>query len=72
MAPEIIEGNPYNRKADVYALGILMFQVVTDSFPYLEVRNGTMKMFQLLNKIVKDDYCSKFTIAVKRDNKEVY
>lgn len=34
MAPEVIEGNRYNGKADVYSFAILMFEVVTDLVPY--------------------------------------
>lgn len=33
MAPKIIRNEPYNRKADVYAFGILMFEVATDLNP---------------------------------------
>ena len=34
MAPELLEGKRYGRKADVYSFGILMYEVVTDDQAY--------------------------------------
>jgi len=30
MAPEIIKGNPYNEKVDIYACGVLLFFLYFD------------------------------------------
>jgi DNA-binding beta-propeller fold protein YncE len=34
LAPELIEGNPVDRRADVYSLGCLLFECLTGSVPY--------------------------------------
>lgn len=39
MAPEMLDSTKYNRKADVYAFAIIMFQVVTGSIPYKNVND---------------------------------
>ena len=35
MAPEVLSDEQYDFKADVYSFGILMYEVVTDSIPYM-------------------------------------
>lgn len=40
MAPEVINGNNFNAKADVYAFGILMFEVVTGRRAYMDLLFG--------------------------------
>lgn len=39
MAPEVLSGNKYNLKADVYSFGIIMWQVLAGQTPYAFVRN---------------------------------
>ena len=34
MAPEVIESEIYNSKADVFSFAIIMYQVLTDKRPY--------------------------------------
>ena len=51
MAPEIIKGEPYDRKADVYAFGILMFEVVTDSKAYPDVESGKISRIHFMKEI---------------------
>ncbi|CAD7699975.1 unnamed protein product [Ostreobium quekettii] len=34
MAPEILEGKPHTMKSDVFSLGIVMFEVASQSLPY--------------------------------------
>ena len=45
-APEIIENKKYNRKVDVYAFGILMYEILTDSFAYPELLKSQKMFFQ--------------------------
>ena len=71
MAPEVIEGDKYNGKADVYAFGILMYEVVTDSSPYPQLINGRMSAFQFNNKIVNEDFRPKFTSPIKKTIKKL-
>ena len=34
MAPEVLQAEPYNEAADVYALGIVLWEVATRRCPY--------------------------------------
>ena len=41
MSPEVYSGQPYNDRADVYSLGILLFELVSQTaVSYHEVGNG--------------------------------
>lgn len=53
MPPEIIDGKPYDRKADVYSFGILMYEIVTDSFPFPELKKENVNDREFKNKIVE-------------------
>lgn len=35
MAPEILKGNLYDKKADVWSLGIVLFQIITGEYPFI-------------------------------------
>lgn len=54
MAPEVIEGDRFNTKADVYAFGILMFEVITGQRAYKALLYGKNKIndFQFKKKII--------------------
>lgn len=65
MAPEVISGERYNGKSDVYAFGILMYEVITESLPYPNYQNKKISDFNLKSKIVNDDYRPEFKVPVK-------
>lgn len=46
-APEILKAEKYNKKVDVYAFGILMFEVVTQTVAYSNIVN----QFELIQKV---------------------
>ena len=35
MAPEVLNGNPYDQKADVWSLGTVLFQILTGEYPFV-------------------------------------
>lgn len=50
MAPEIIRmqgGNPYTFKSDVYAFGIVLFELSSGRLPYQHIGNRDMILFQV-------------------------
>ena len=70
MAPEVIDGNHYDGKADVYSFGILMYQIVTDSRPYPLFDKGQIKEFRHNQKIVDEDYRPTEILTQKVTNME--
>ena len=36
IAPEIIENNKYNEKCDIWSLGICLYKMLTNEFPFQE------------------------------------
>lgn len=65
MAPEIIDGNSYSGKVDVYSFGILMYEVVTDMIPYPDLLNKKLTLFSLNSKVLKEDYRPEFRKKIK-------
>ena len=39
MAPEVITGNKYNEKVDVYSYGIIMWEILHDKPPFKGIIN---------------------------------
>ena len=71
IAPEIINGNRYNSKADVYSFGIIMYEIITDSIPYPLFQSGKMPLFQFNNKVVNEGYRPEFTVPVQESLKKL-
>ena len=56
MAPEVIQSDRFNTKADVYAFGILMNEVLSGKRAYSDLLNGSKKkinIFSLKQKVCK-------------------
>lgn len=69
MAPEIIEDNEYSPKVDVYAFGILMYEVVTDSTPYPGI--GHMLPQRFLHLVLNGQITIQFNVPVKKSIKSL-
>lgn len=68
MAPEVLTGEPYGLKVDVYSFGILAFEIVTGNRPYPEIEEFS---FKILNKIVNGTLRPTFPDDVKSDMKNL-
>ncbi|XP_022728865.1 serine/threonine-protein kinase STY8-like [Durio zibethinus] len=44
MAPEVIRYEPYNEKCDVYSFGIILNELITGNYPYVETNYGPAKI----------------------------
>ena len=71
QAPEILRGEKYDVKVDVYAFGILMFEVLTDSFAYPELYDGKLTDLNFQNKVANEEYRPVFKFPVKETLQEL-
>lgn len=71
MAPEVIKGDKYNGKADVYSFALLMYEVVTDLEPYPSFQSGSMSLYKFNNKVVDEKYRPEFTVPIKESLKNL-
>lgn len=44
MAPEVCFTNHYNYKIDVYSFGIMMYEIISDSFPFQKLDKNVIKI----------------------------
>ncbi|KAJ1442859.1 Serine-threonine/tyrosine-protein kinase, catalytic domain [Sesbania bispinosa] len=44
MAPEVIRCEPYNEKCDVYSFGVILNELLTGNYPYIETEYGPTKI----------------------------
>jgi len=44
MAPEVIRCEPYDEKCDVYSFGIILNELLTGRYPYMETQLGPAKV----------------------------
>ncbi len=49
MPPELIQGKDSDKRADIYALGILAYEMATQNFPYF-----SENWFELANKVIRE------------------
>ncbi len=62
MAPELINGKPVDHRIDIFALGVLLYQLATGELPF-SGRNPA----QVLQRILEGDYRPPSTINSKVD-----
>lgn len=62
MAPELINGKPVDKRIDIFALGVMLYQLATGELPF-SGRNPA----QVLNRILEGDYKPAALINPKVD-----
>ena len=65
-APEILMGNKYSEKADIYSFGILLSEMDTGQSPYTDVRSASgqpMQAFQVLRLVIEGTIQPNFTAS---------
>ena len=55
MAPEMIEANGYDQKVDIWSLGVIVFAMLTSTFPF-NARNKQLIFAQILSKKTEPAY----------------
>ncbi|GLJ47991.1 hypothetical protein SUGI_1013430 [Cryptomeria japonica] len=50
MAPEVLDGKPYNRKCDVYSFGICLWEIYCCEIPYLD-----LSFAEMTSKVVRQN-----------------
>lgn len=72
MAPEVIESDHFNTKADVYTFGILMYEVLSGRRAYDDLLHGRKRMNQFQLKLkVKEGMRPKFDFPIKKGLKKM-
>lgn len=71
MAPEIDQKMHYDYKVDVYAFGILMYEIVTGEDPYPELENKNIDIEEFIQKVKENNYRPKFDDMVKKSIKNL-
>lgn len=71
MAPEVISEGRYSFKSDVYSFGIVMYEIVTESFPYPALESDEMTEDEFKNKVVNEFYRPSFHVPVKKSIKNL-
>lgn len=56
MAPEVIKCEPYDEKCDVYIFGIILNEIMTGEYPYIETDYTPTKV----NQLIYLDYLIKY------------
>ncbi|KAL9323331.1 hypothetical protein ACSQ67_008188 [Phaseolus vulgaris] len=71
MAPEVLNGNPYNRKCDVYSFGICLWEIYCCDMPYpdlsfSEVTSAVVRQFicKWSRAIISDVYASLVAVFI--------
>ncbi|RWR79534.1 serine/threonine-protein kinase [Cinnamomum micranthum f. kanehirae] len=54
MAPEVIRCEPYSEKVDVYSFSIILNELITGQFPYIEYDYGPTELASLVPYTVSD------------------
>ena len=71
MAPEVIEGKPYDNKCDLWSLGVIIYQLFFKKFPYngeaeyavlQQIKDNGQKMLDTTNNIDLDDLIRKMLV----------
>lgn len=56
MAPEVMLGKTYDEKADIYPVGVIMFELLFGKNPYIEnINHASMHADQQLRKLIQQD-----------------
>jgi eukaryotic-like serine/threonine-protein kinase len=71
VAPEVFEGRPRTKLADIYSLGVLLFQMVTESYPVggrtrAEVAQAHRRGERIYLRDARSDLPAEFVAVVER------
>jgi serine/threonine protein kinase len=62
MSPEVLKHEPYNFKADIYSIGLLIYYIITEKIPFIETNMNTIQLMfakfknELIIEKTNDDF----------------
>lgn len=71
MAPEVINGEEYNKEVDIYAFGIMLYEIVTESPPYPELDQDRISSSKFIIKVSKENYRPVFRDPINKKLREL-
>lgn len=66
MAPEVLKGLDYDKKADIWSLGVILYEMITGVCPFED-----KTIFRLMNKIEKEELVFPDNIEISKKTQEL-
>jgi serine/threonine protein kinase len=69
MSPEVLKHEPYNYKADIYSIGLLIYYIITEKIPFIETNMNTIQLMfaKFKNELVIENTNDDFLDTIIQD-----
>jgi len=67
MAPEIFKNNIITPSVDIYSVGITMWQISTNMYPYSDIESNDVVIYLVVKKNLRPNICHESNNNNKRN-----